>query len=101
MEVALCEEEDIVGGGVSPSSDFISCIVKESGVGSSAIPCSELPDGLPSLSKACDQTCLRCSGSGACLEGELMMGKLNGDCPQCAVSTGGVFATSPDFVSLS
>ena len=98
MEVALCVEDDIVAGGVSPSSDFISCIVKDRGVGSSAMPCSEFPDGLPSLSNVCDQTCFKCSGSGACLDGELIIGKLSGDWPQAADNTG-VFGASPACVN--
>lgn len=87
--------DDIVGGGVSPSSDFISCMENDNRVGSSAISRSELPDGLPSLSSFCDQTCLRWSRSGGLLEGELMVDRPNGDCPHGVVSVvGGVFGAS-------
>jgi len=47
-------------------------------VRSSAIPSSEFTTGAGSLSAACDQTALRCSGSGA-LAGESLVEKLSGD----------------------
>ena len=56
---------ELVGGGVSPSSDFTSCSVNGSPVRSSAMPSRELTGCTGSLSEACDQTALRCSGSGA------------------------------------
>jgi hypothetical protein len=54
-----------VGGGVSPSSDFTSCSVNGNAVKSSAMPSKELTACTLALSEACDQTALRCSGSGA------------------------------------
>ena len=75
----------VVGGGVSPSSDFTSCRVNGSPVRSSAMPSSELTACTLALSEACDHTALRCSGSGA-RAGESLTGKPIGDFVHAALA---------------
>lgn len=67
-----------LGGGVSPSSDLTSWIVKGSAVRSSAMPSRELTGRSPALFGGCDQTALRCSGSGA-RAGESLSGRFMDD----------------------
>lgn len=63
---------DVVGGGVSPSSDLTSCSVNGTEVRSSAIPWREFTAGSSAFEDVCDQRSLRCSGSGG-LAGESFM----------------------------
>ena len=66
--VILVHGPELEGGGVAPSSDLTSCIEKGTPERSSAIPFREFTGWICALSEGCDQSALRCSGSGA-LEG--------------------------------
>lgn len=74
---------DVVGGGVSPSSDLTSCRVNGTEVRSSAIPWREFTAGNSAFVEVCDQRSLRCSGSGG-RAGESFMEKAPVDFAQGA-----------------
>jgi hypothetical protein len=55
---------ELVGGGVSPSSDLTSCNMNDTDGKSSAIPSREFTPGTLAFSDVCDHNSLSCSGSG-------------------------------------
>ena len=63
---------ELVGGGVSPSSDLTSCNMNGTDGKSSAIPSREFTPGTSAFSDVCDHNNLSCSGSG-CRIGESLM----------------------------